>query len=117
MPKCHLCGNPIEGAWATVTFGGFTSLALNGVQFTVDAKCLRFQPADRDIALPPRISDPVAEPVACGETEAECVCIEAAAHDSPHVCDCGGSWRVEAGVFHVYAYPDLSRLFDARVGA
>lgn len=61
-PRCHLCGNPIKGAWATVTFEGFTTLRLNGVTFVVDAKCLRFEPADREIPLPARISDPVAEP-------------------------------------------------------
>lgn len=64
LPNCHLCAEPLDGAIARVTFEGFETLALNGVTFTVHARCLRFEPTSRVTIepLPPRISDPVAEP-------------------------------------------------------
>lgn len=61
-PRCHSCGEPLEGATATVTFDGFTTLALNGVTFRLHARCLSLVVPERGITLPPRISDPVAEP-------------------------------------------------------
>lgn len=41
----------------------------------------------------------------CGELQAECICTSDLGHESPHVCDCGGSWDEVAGIFRVFSWP------------
>lgn len=61
MTNCHACGLPIEGARVRATFDGFDTLKLNGVTFVLHARCIQLVFPDRDVKLPERISDPVAE--------------------------------------------------------
>ena len=58
VQKCNQCGLPLTDAIVRMTFEGFTTLALNGVTFSVHAGCVRLQVPQRDEPLPPRISDP-----------------------------------------------------------
>ena len=34
--------------------------------------------------------------VLCGNVAGDCVCVTPPDHDTPHVCECGGSWEWNA---------------------
>lgn len=62
---CHVCGTPFDRAGAVrVTWEDMPSPSLNGMTVRAHARCIRLKatPAGAEVALPERISDPVAEP-------------------------------------------------------
>jgi hypothetical protein len=60
---CHVCGEPLNGAFVDLSWGGFASSSLNGMTMRCHARCVRLEATvGRDVALPPRLSDPEAEP-------------------------------------------------------
>lgn len=41
----------------------------------------------------------------CNEVRERCYCALPESHETPHVCDCGGSWRVSGTELLVYHLP------------
>lgn len=57
--NCHQCAKRIEGTRVRLEYSGGN--ALDGMTITCCANCVRLVIPERDITLPERISDPVAE--------------------------------------------------------
>lgn len=66
LPKCIVCGTPLERPYIRSTFVGKPGSRLDGITFEACAGCISMQFPLPGKPLPPRIPDPVAEPT---ETE------------------------------------------------
>lgn len=62
------------------------------------------------------MSNGESEPI-CGETVASCICILPPGHDTPHECNCDGSWsgKEEDGSFRIHSLPQYEGAREDRL--
>lgn len=62
LTTCNACGKLVEPPYLRVAFVGKPGSRLTGSTFFTCAGCITLRIPDRGIDLPPRVSNPVAEP-------------------------------------------------------